>query len=85
MKRQRHKKQIVGEVVSNKMDKTVIVLSENLVRHSLYHKYIRKRTKYAAHDESNACQLGDKVMITESKPLSKMKRWRVSKIVEKAV
>jgi len=85
MKRQRQKKQIVGEVVSNKMDKTVIVLSENLVRHSLYHKYIRKRTKYAAHDESNACQLGDKVMITESKPLSKMKRWRVSKIVEKAV
>lgn len=85
MKRQRHKKQIVGEVVSNKMDKTVIILSENLVKHSLYHKYIRKRTKYAAHDESNACQIGDKVMITESKPLSKMKRWRVSKIVEKAV
>ena len=85
MKTQRHKKQIIGEVVSNKMDKTVIVMAENLVKHSLYHKYIRKRTKYAAHDETNACRIGDRVMITESRPLSKMKRWRVSKIVEKAV
>jgi len=85
MKKQRHKKQIVGEVVSNRMDKTVVVLTEHLVKHSLYHKYIRKRTKYTAHDEKNACQIGDKVMITESRPLSKMKRWRVSRIVEKAV
>ena len=85
MKTQRHKKQIIGEVVSNKMDKTVIVMAENLVKHSLYHKYIRKRTKYAAHDETNACRIGDRVMIAESRPLSKMKRWRVSKIVEKAV
>jgi small subunit ribosomal protein S17 len=85
MKKQRHKKQVVGEVISNRMDKTVVVLTENLIKHSLYHKYIRKRTKYTAHDETNACQIGDKVILTESRPLSKMKRWRVSKVVEKAV
>jgi len=85
MKKQRKKKQIVGKVVSNKMDKTVVVITENLVKHSLYDKYIRRRTKYAAHDETNACQIGDRVLITESRPLSKMKRWRVSKIIEKMV
>jgi len=85
MKKQRKKKQIVGEVISNKMNKTVIVIAENLVKHALYHKYIRKRTKYVAHDETNTCQMGDRVMITESRPLSKMKHWRVSKIIKKAL
>jgi len=76
---------MVGTVTSNKMDKTVIVLVERLVKSKLYHKYIRRRSKFAAHDESNACQIGDKVIITESKPLSRSKRWRVNKVIEKAV
>ena len=76
---------MVGTVVSNKMDKTVVVMVERLVKSKLYHKYIRRRAKFAAHDEGNACQIGDKVVITESRPLSRSKRWRVNKIVEKAV
>ena len=76
---------MVGTVVSNKMDKTVIVLVERLVKHRLYKKYIRRRAKFAAHDNQNACGIGDKVMITESRPLSRTKRWRVSQIIEKAV
>ena len=79
------KRQVVGTVVSDKMDKTVVVVVERLVKHRLYHKYIRRRAKFSAHDEANNCQVGDKVMITESRPLSKTKKWRVSKIIEKAV
>jgi small subunit ribosomal protein S17 len=78
------KRQVVGVVVSNKMNKTVIVSVERLVKHRMYHKYVRRQTKYAAHDETNSCQIGDKVLITESRPLSRSKCWRVSKIVEKA-
>ena len=85
MKQRGMKRQMIGTVVSNKMDKTVVVLVERLVKHQLYHKYIRRRAKFAAHDGSNECQIGDKVIVTESRPLSKSKRWRVSKIVEKAV
>jgi small subunit ribosomal protein S17 len=85
MKAREMKRQVVGVVVtSNKMDKTVVVAVERTVKHVMYHKYIRRRTKFAAHDEQNSCQIGDKVMITESRPLSRSKRWRVSKIVEKA-
>lgn len=76
---------MVGTVISNKSDKTVVVLVERLVKHRMYHKYVRRRSKFAAHDKDNACQIGDKVLITESRPLSKTKRWRVSDIVEKAV
>jgi len=76
---------VVGTVVSDKMDKTVVVRIERLVKHKFYHKYVRRRTKFAAHDEENSCKTGDKVLITESRPLSKTKRWRISKIVEKAV
>ena len=79
------KRQLIGTIVSNKMDKTVVVLVERLVKHGLYHKYIRRRAKFAAHDENNTCQIGDKVLITESKPISKSKKWRVSEIVVKAV
>jgi len=78
------RRQLVGTIVSDKMDKTVIVQVERLVKHSLYHKYIRRRAKFAAHDEKNVCQIGDQVMITESRPLSKTKRWRVSEILVKA-
>ena len=76
---------MVGTVISNKSDKTVVVLVERLVKYRMYHKYVRRRAKFAAHDKDNACQIGDKVLITESRPLSKTKRWRVSEIVEKAV
>ncbi len=76
---------MVGTVVSDKMDKTVIVIVERLVKHRLYKKYIRRRSKFVAHDENNTSKIGDKVLIIQSKPLSKTKRWRVSKIVEKAV
>jgi len=85
MKERRLRRQMIGTVVSDKMDKTVVVLVERLVKHRLYHKYIRRRSKFAAHDENNAAREGDKVLIAQSKPLSKTKRWRVSKIVEKAV
>jgi small subunit ribosomal protein S17 len=85
MKKRGMRRQLVGTIVSSKMDKTVIVLVERLVKHPLYHKYIKRRAKFAAHDENNACQVGDKVLITDSRPLSKTKRWRVSEIVVKAV
>lgn len=71
--------------MSNKMDKTVTVQVERLVRHSVYKKFVRRRARYAAHDENNTCGIGDRVMITESRPLSKRKRWRISQIIEKAV
>ena len=85
MKKRLLRRQVVGTVVSDKMDKTVIVLVERLVKHRLYKKYVRKRTKFAVHDENNASKVGDKVLIVQSRPLSKTKRWRVTKIVEKAV
>lgn len=81
----RKKRQLVGTVVSDGMDKTVVVLVERLVKHRLYKKYIRRRTKFAVHDEKNTCRQGDKVLISESRPISRTKRWRVSEIVEKAV
>jgi len=79
------RRQLIGTVVSDKMDKTVIVLVERLVKHRLYQKYIRRRSKFAAHDEKNASRIGDKVLIIQSRPLSKTKKWRVGKILEKAV
>ena len=85
MREQGKRRQLVGTIVSNKMDKTVVVLVERLVKHQMYHKYVRRRAKFTAHDKDNTCRLGDKVLITESRPLSKTKRWRVSQIVEKAV
>jgi len=85
MKKRLLKRQMVGTVVSDKMDKTVIVLVERLVKHRLYDKYIRRRAKFAAHDENNASHIGDKVLIIQSSPISKTKKWRVRDIVEKAV
>ena len=85
MKTQGKKRQMYGTVVSNKMNKTVIILTERLVKHRFYKKYIRRRSKFAAHDKDNSCSIGDKVLITESRPLSRSKRWRVIKIIEKAV
>ena len=85
MKEKGKKRQVVGTVVSANMNKTVIVKVERLVKHRLYKKYVRRRSKFAAHDEENSCKVGDKVLIRESRPLSKTKRWRVRDIVEKAV
>lgn len=85
MKTRTKKRQLLGTVVSDKMDKTVTVLVERLVKHRIYKKYVRRRAKFAAHDEANACGIGDKVLITESRPLSKNKKWRIREILEKAV
>ena len=85
MKNRGMKRQVIGTVVSDKMDKTIVVMVERLVKHPLYKKYIRRRNKFAAHDKDNSCNIGDKVMITESRPISKLKRWRITDIIEKAV
>ncbi len=79
------RRQLVGTVLSSKPDKTVTVRVDRFVVHPHYKKYMRRRAKYAAHDAHNACQAGDQVLITESRPLSRRKRWRVSRIIEKAV
>lgn len=79
-----NRKQFIGIVVSDKMDKTVVVMVERLVRHPLYKKYIRRRRKFMAHDEENTCRIGDKVLIEETRPLSRHKRWRVRQILERA-
>ena len=74
----------VGNVVSDKMDKTVVVLIETSKKHPLYKKIVKKSFKLKAHDENNECKEGDRVKITETRPLSKDKRWRVVEIIEKA-
>ncbi len=74
----------VGKVVSDKMDKTVVVAIVDNVRHPLYKKIVKRTVKFKAHDEQNACSIGDKVQIMETRPLSKDKRWRVVSILEKA-
>ncbi|GAA4606457.1 30S ribosomal protein S17 [Actinoallomurus liliacearum] len=73
-----------GLVVSDKMDKTVVVAVEDRVKHPLYGKIIRRTTKYKAHDEGNACGVGDRVRLMETRPMSATKRWRVVEILEKA-
>ena len=78
------RKTIKGVVVSNKMDKTIVVRAERLVKHPVFHKYIRRYVKYKAHDEGNVCNIGDKVLIVETRPLSREKRWRMREILEKA-
>lgn len=74
----------VGKVVSNKMDKTIVVAIEDNVRHPKYGKIIKRTVKISAHDELNQCAIGDKVSVMETRPLSKTKRWRLVEIVEKA-
>ena len=74
----------VGRVVSNKMNKTVVVRVERTFRHSLYGKIIKRAKRFKAHDPKNECQFGDRVEIVETRPLSRDKRWRVTKILEKA-
>ena len=74
----------VGIVVSNKMDKTIVVAVRDNVKHPVYSKIIKRTTKVHAHDENNTCGIGDKVAVMETRPLSKTKRWRLVQIVEKA-
>ena len=74
----------VGTVVSNKMDKTIVVAIENRVKHKFYGKIIKRTVKFKVHDENNECQIGDRVRIMETRPLSKEKRWRLVEIIERA-
>jgi len=78
------RKMRIGVVSSNKMDKTVVVAVERKVQHPIYGKFLKKTTRFHAHDEKNECSIGDVVRIMESRPLSKTKRWRLVEIVEKA-
>ena len=78
------RKERVGIVVSDKMDKTIVVAVSERVKHPLYKKIVNRTKKFKAHDENNACGIGDKVLIAETRPLSKDKRWRVVEIIEKA-
>jgi len=76
-------KVMTGVVVSDKMDKTVVVLVNRLIKHPVYKKYIRRRAKFMAHDEQNSARMGDTVEIIESRPLSRFKRWRLTRILER--
>ena len=79
------RKERKGVVTSNRMQKTVIVSVERIVVHPRYKKYLKRRTKVKVHDERNECQVGDRVLIVECRPMSREKRWRVSRILERAV
>ena len=79
------RKVMIGTVTSNKMDKTIVVSVETSVKHPLYGKIVKRTYKVKAHDEENQCQVGDKVKVMETRPLSKDKRWRLVEVVEKAV
>ena len=78
-----NRKQIIGKVISNKMDKTIVVEVENLIMHPLYKKSVRRTKKIKGHDEKNECSIGDVVRIEETRPLSKEKRFRLVEIIEK--
>jgi small subunit ribosomal protein S17 len=79
------KKKMVGVVVGDKMDKTVVIEVEKFLKHPKYHKYLKTKKRYKAHDEGNACSVGDQVMIVETRPLSKEKHWLVKEVVKKEV
>jgi small subunit ribosomal protein S17 len=78
------RKERVGVVASNKMDKSIVVTIERKVKHALYGKFVKKTTRFVAHDEENTCNEGDTVKIMETKPLSKSKNWRLVEIIERA-
>lgn len=77
------RRRLTGRVVGDKMDKTVTVQVDRMVRHPLYGKYVRRTTKYHAHDEANECHTGDTVLIEESRPISKSKTWKVARLLER--
>jgi len=78
------RKERVGVVVSNKMDKTISIAVERRLKHPIYGKFVKKTKKFMAHDENNECQIGDLVRIMETRPLSRLKRWRLVEVIEKA-
>ena len=78
------RKERIGVVSSNKMDKTIVVVIERRMKHPIYGKFVKKSTKFFAHDENNDCNIGDTVRIMETRPLSKRKRWRLVEIIERA-
>lgn len=84
MKTRGSQKTLTGIVISDRTDKTVVVSVERLVKHPVYKKYVRRRAKFMAHDERNECRIGDRVLIIETRPLSRRKRFKVSRILEKA-
>jgi small subunit ribosomal protein S17 len=83
VEKRRIRKRLVGVVVSDKMDKTVVVVVNRLVKHPVYKKYIRRQARFKAHDEENTARVGDKVEIVMSRPLSRTKRWRLSRVMER--
>ena len=82
--RRSHKKQMVGTVVSDKMDKSIVVRVETLKQHQMYKKHIKRSKRYIAHDEKNECKIGDVVRIIETRPISKKKTWKLIEIIERA-
>ncbi len=84
MSERNNRKTAVGKVVSDKMDKTIVVAIEDSVKHKLYKKIVKRTVKFKVHDENNECRIGDRVRIMETRPLSKDKRWRLVEVVEKA-
>jgi small subunit ribosomal protein S17 len=84
MEKRGSQKTLTGIVISDKMDKSVVVSVERLVKHPVYKKYIRRKAKFMAHDEKDECRIGDRVLLTETRPLSKQKRFKVSKVIEKS-
>jgi len=81
---QEARRTLVGVVASDKMEKTVVVQVERIEKHPVYKKYVRRRRRYHAHDSNDRCRVGDKVMLVETKPLSKRKRWAIQKVLEQA-
>lgn len=79
-----NRKERIGSVVSDKMDKTIVVAIETFVKHPLYGKIMKRTLKLKAHDEENTCKIGDKVKVMETRPLSKEKRWRLVEVIERA-
>ena len=77
------RKERVGVVVSNKMDKTIVIAVKRKVKHPIYHKFVNKTSKFYAHDEANSCSIGDTVKVSETRPLSKSKNWRLVEIIER--
>ncbi len=84
MSERNNRKTQVGKVVSDKMDKTIVVAVEDSVKHKLYNKIVKRTVRLKAHDENNECHIGDRVRVMETRPLSKDKRWRLVEIIEKA-
>ena len=83
MEKRNLRKERIGVVVSNKMEKTIVIAVKRKVKHPMYHKFVNKTSKFYAHDEENTCNIGDTVKIAETRPLSKSKNWRLVEIIER--